>query len=509
MESARTIEPAAAPDDSAPVAVVPAQVAILERHATIGSAPVIKSWSRRVVADLVGFGDIALILAALVVPYLINTIFAEPPSSALNLLRASLLAGLIAYGCFAHFKLYAVEDMTDFPIDSGRITASIAIAMLVVLGVAMPERATQSYAYLLFSVTWALVAAALVIAYRRIVRHLLARFAAAGHFDERIAVYGAGPAAVRVCKHLGELQSGVQLVGLFDDRGDEARIGQPTGEVCGSLEDLIQAGREGLIDRIIVTLPQAADRRVVEIAAKLERLPVKVQAVTHFSNDLIDRQASHKVSNLGPVGLINVKDRPLADWSPIVKRGEDIILSSLFLLLSLPFVAIIAAVIKLTSRGPVFFRQRRRGLNHRVIEVLKFRTMTVQEDDNNVRQATGDDVRVTTIGWFLRRSSLDELPQLLNVLQGEMSLVGPRPHALIHDAQWGEMLETYANRHQVKPGITGLAQVRGLRGEAREPKDIEERIDADLEYINSWSLWLDLTILTRTVAAVIGAKNAY
>jgi putative colanic acid biosynthesis UDP-glucose lipid carrier transferase len=207
--------------------------------------------------------------------------------------------------------------------------------------------------------------------------------------------------------------------------------------------------------------------------------------------------------------LIDVKERPLADWAPIVKRAEDILISATLLVMTLPVTILIALAIKLTSRGPVLFRQRRRGLNQKVIEVLKFRSMTVQENGDEVRQATRNDQRITFVGRILRRSSLDELPQLVNVLIGEMSLVGPRPHALIHDEKWGEMLEQYANRHQVKPGITGLAQVRGLRGEAHTPSDIQNRIAADLEYIGNWSLWLDLSIILRTVNAVIGAKNAH
>lgn len=299
------------------------------------------------------------------------------------------------------------------------------------------------------------------------------------------------------------------FVGAFDDRADRARLGNVDVTIAGTLADLIEAGREGLVDRIIIALPQAADRRLHQIATALEQLPVTVHAVTHFSSDLISNRATHKVGNLGPVGLLTVKDKPLADWAPIIKRGEDVLISASLLVLSLPLVLVIAAAIKLTSPGPVLFRQRRRGLNHKVIEVLKFRTMTVLEDGGDVRQATSNDQRVTAIGRLLRRSSLDELPQLCNVLAGEMSLVGPRPHALVHDQHWGEMLEQYANRHQVKPGITGLAQVRGLRGETKTPDAIKARVDADLEYIATWSVWLDLEIIVRTVSAVIGARNAH
>ena len=178
------------------------------------------------------------------------------------------------------------------------------------------------------------------------------------------------------------------------------------------------------------------------------------------------------------------------------------------MLRGLPLLLLCAVAIKLDSKGPVFFRQRRRGLNQKVIEVLKFRTMTVMEDGAEVKQATKDDPRITRLGRFLRRSSLDELPQLFNVIKGEMSLVGPRPHALVHDEHWGEMLETYANRHQVKPGMTGYAQVMGWRGETETPDKMRARVEHDLAYIANWSLGRDLKILVQTVRVVVRGENA-
>jgi putative colanic acid biosynthesis UDP-glucose lipid carrier transferase len=261
--------------------------------------------------------------------------------------------------------------------------------------------------------------------------------------------------------------------------------------------------------KIVIALPQSADRRMSMIANQLQQLPVSIHMVTHLSSDLVEGGPAHKVSSIGGVGLLDVKDRPLTDWAPMVKRAEDLVLGGLLLVLALPVMLLVAIAIKLESNGPVLFRQRRRGLNLAIFDVLKFRTMTCMEDGQKIEQAQACDPRVTKVGRVLRRLSLDELPQLINVLKGEMSLVGPRPHALAHDAQWGEQVKTYGIRHQMKPGITGLAQVEGWRGEVTSENDIASRVKEDLTYIRNWSLELDLAILARTIRAVLFAKNAH
>lgn len=354
-----------------------------------------------------------------------------------------------------------------------------------------------------------MTSSALLCLNRIFARFVLQKLTAAGRFDVRIAVFGAGPIARRVSDFLVGTKSGIRLIGVYDDRKDEDRLDTQGLSVSGRLPELMAAAGDGLVDQIIVALPPAADRRLEHIVNKLERLPVSIHVVSHIASDLIDSGPAHKVSALGPVGLIDVKAKPLSDWGPYVKRGEDLLIGGLALAVFLPVMALVALAIKLDSPGPVLFRQRRRGLNQKVFEVLKFRTMSVMEDGPSVPQATRNDPRVTSVGAFLRKSSLDELPQLFNVLKGEMSLVGPRPHALVHDEQWGAHLERYANRHQVKPGITGLAQVNGFRGEMDTPEKIKGRVDFDLKYIGEWSLGLDLKILARTVLAFFGAPNAH
>ena len=315
---------------------------------------------------------IMIVVALMAMAALLWALEGQAPRK-LDLARTGLIACLIAYGCFTHWQLYNTDRMKSFPVRADRIILGTAIAILAVRGISVSANAAPTYLEFISPIIWLGLASALLIIYRLAARELIAKLAHAGFFDERVAVYGIGQIAERVEAYVREAGNGMRFVGAFDDRTDNERREDGDVELSGSLGDLIETGRGGGVDRIIVALPQAADRRLAEITRELDQLPVTVHAVTHFSSDLVSGRGSHKVSNLGPVGLINVKERPLADWSPIIKRAEDVIISASLLLLLLPVIAIIALSIKLTSRGPVLFRQRRHGLNQRVIEVLKFR----------------------------------------------------------------------------------------------------------------------------------------
>jgi len=212
---------------------------------------------------------------------------------------------------------------------------------------------------------------------------------------------------------------------------------------------------------------------------------------------------------MGDVPLVSVFDSSIIGASLLIKRLEDLLLGSLILLLISPLMLGIAVAVKLTSPGPVFFKQRRYGLHGQVIEVWKFRSMSVLEDDQNVRQARKNDPRITPLGAFLRGTSLDELPQFFNVLQGTMSIVGPRPHAVAHNEEFRKLIHGYMLRHKVKPGITGWAQVNGWRGETNVIEKMEKRVEYDLYYINNWSVWLDLKIILKTIFGGMRGKNAY
>lgn len=465
-------------------------------------------WSRRIAADLVGLLDVAAVVAGGMVPAVIYKISGGLDVEWLKHLQVCLVSAIIVYGCLKNYGMYDTDRMHDFPFHPARLAASLGIAFLAILGIGLPFAPRQMHMWIWYAV-WLAISFTLLVNARYFARYVLARLTRAGTFDARVAVYGNGTIARRVEEHLRNPALGIRFAGLFDDRYDAKRLDQAGPAPEGRLDDLIAAARAGTVDRIVIALPQVADQRTAMIAKRLEHLPVSLHVVTHIASDLVEAGPAHRVSNLGPVGLIDVKTKPLSDWDRVVKLLEDYVLGAILLIVSLPLLALIALAVKLDSAGPVLFRQRRRGMNHEVIEVLKFRTMHVAEDGASVIQATKDDPRVTRVGRVLRGLSLDELPQLINVLRGEMSLVGPRPHALVHDDHFGMTVDRYANRQQVKPGITGLAQVAGYRGETETPEKIEGRVALDLEYVKTWSLWLDLKILGLTLVSALTGRNAY
>ena len=464
-------------------------------------------WSRQVAADIVGLVDALAITASAMLPATIYSYGGELAIRWTQVVQNGLLCGIVACFLLRSWGMYDTSKMHEFPIQPKRLLAALIISLTTVHGLGLPFKAEAGHLWIWYAV-WLSASFSLILWLRMVARGILAKLTAAGRFDTRVAVFGAGVIARRVHDHLTDPSVGIRFVGVYDDRKDQERLNPEGLSITGRLDDLIEAGRAGQVDQIIIALPQTADRRTAEIARKLEQLPISLHVVTHIASDLIDIGPAHSVSNLGTIGLIDVKRKPLADWAPFMKQVEDYGLGTTLLIVAAPVMLLCALAIKLESKGPVLFRQRRRGLNQKVIEVLKFRTMNVMEDGANVRQATVDDDRITKVGRFLRRSSLDELPQLINVLKGEMSLVGPRPHALVHDEHWGEMLENYANRQQVKPGITGFAQVMGWRGETETADKMKARVEHDLAYIADWSLGRDLRILGQTVRAVVHGNNA-
>jgi putative colanic acid biosynthesis UDP-glucose lipid carrier transferase len=465
-------------------------------------------WSRRIAVDLVGFLDMIAVVAGGMVPAAVYAVGGGLPVDWLKHLQVSFVAAIIVYGCLKSYGMYDTGRMHDFPVRPSRLAASLGIAFIAVMGLGLPFAPKEMHLWIWYGV-WLATSFMLLLDVRLIARSYLMRASRAGAFDTRVAVYGSGLIARRVEQHLRDPEIGTEFVGLFDDRRDGMRVDYRGLEPSGRLDDLVRVARSGAVDQIIIALPQAADERTQAIARRLEPLPVSLHIVTHIASDLVEAGPAHRVSNVGSVGLIDVKAKPLADWSRYVKAVEDYILASILLILVMPLLVVVALLIKLDSPGPVLFRQRRRGLNHQVFEVLKFRTMHVLEDGDHIRQAVRNDPRVTRIGGLLRWLSIDELPQLVNVLRGDMSLVGPRPHALAHDHEFEETVERYANRHQVKPGLTGLAQISGCRGATETRDKIVRRLTLDLEYVNTWSLWLDFRILARTVAMVLTGRDAY
>jgi putative colanic acid biosynthesis UDP-glucose lipid carrier transferase len=464
--------------------------------------------SRRVAVDIVGFLDVLAVLCGGLLPAAIFAMIGELQLDWVRSLQGCLIAAFIAYLCLRHFGTYNPNEVHHFPVQPGYVALSLLIATACALGLALPTGFVGQLSAI-WHVAWLTASACLVLANHVVARSILARLTAAGRFEQRIAIYGSGNIAQRLSGFLADPRLGIRLVGVYDDRVGERGKAETAGPAPeGSLIDLVALGRAGQIDRIIIAMPVAADRRTADIARQLEQLPVSLHICTHIESDLVDEHAAQAVSRLGPIGLLDVKSKPLSDWAPLVKSAEDLIVGTLALIVFAPVMALVALAVKIDDGGPILFRQRRHGLNKRVIHVLKFRTMRVMEDGAAVTQAISGDPRITRIGRFLRMTSLDELPQLFNVIRGEMSLVGPRPHALVHDDHFGEMLERYANRHQVKPGMTGWAQVCGLRGPTETPDKMRARVEHDLVYIQQWSLWFDLKILAMTVVLGFTNRNA-
>jgi polysaccharide biosynthesis protein PslA len=489
--------------DGAPLSAVPGI-----QPAGLSTANLKKRWSRKVACDVAAFLDGVAVFAGAAVPAAIYGSVGDVVTNWTLLAQTSAAAALITHLYLRYWNQYDKSKINDLPVHPGCMMAALLIGILAMSGLGLPHAIQDGHIWIWF-LTWYSASFTFLVMTRGLSRIALAKLTATGRFDQRVAVFGAGAIARRVHDYLVTPGLGIRFAGLYDDRAGQERMNAEGLDVAGRIDELIASARNDEIDQIIIALPQAAGDRIALIARKLEQLPVSVHIVTHIASDLMDARPQHLVSSLGPVGLLDVKPKPLTGWAPLVKRLEDKFLGTLLLLAASPLFPLIAIVIKAEDRGKVFYKQKRRGLNQRVFEVIKFRTMNVLEQGADVQQAKPGDARITFVGSFLRRMSLDELPQLINVLKGDMSLVGPRPHALVHDDKFSEELETYANRQQVKPGMTGLAQVRGFRGETLDQASLKARVDADIEYIRTWSLGLDLWILMKTISAVLTGKNAH
>ena len=353
---------------------------------------------------------------------------------------------------------------------------------------------------------WALATPAALFAAHRLLPLVLPRVLATQGLEKTAVVAGANDLGRRLAERLRDPMLGTRFAGYFDDRAAGRLQDLPAAHNLGPLSRLADYARTHRVDVIYIALPMASQPRIIKLLEDLRDTTASIYFVPDiFVSDLIQA----RVDSIGGLPVVAVCETPFYGFNGCVKRVSDIVLSALILALISPLMVLIAAGVKLSSPGPILFKQRRYGLDGRKIVVYKFRTMTVAEDGDVVRQATRNDSRVTSFGAFLRRSSLDELPQFINVLQGRMSVVGPRPHAVAHNEMYRKLIRGYMIRHKVRPGITGLAQVNGFRGETDTVEKMKARIEYDLAYLRSWSLLLDLQIIFKTVAVVLARKNAY
>ena len=357
---------------------------------------------------------------------------------------------------------------------------------------------------------WLPLAPTSIIVIHTLQRSFLSFLRRQGFNTRTYAILGANQLGLRLKTTLSEMPwLGYNFVGFFDDRieCENRRLNyQKIGDITGNFEELLKKAKAGEIDHIYITLPLCAEKRISQFVGQLADSTVSVNIVPDF---FIFNLIQSKWSNVQGIPVVSVFDTPFNAVDGVIKRIEDLVLCMIILpLITLPML-LIAITIKLTSAGPVIFKQKRYGIKGELINVWKFRSMTVTDNGDNIKQATQNDKRVTPFGAFLRKTSLDELPQFVNVLQGTMSVVGPRPHAIAHNEYYRKQIQGYMLRHKVKPGITGNAQINGCRGETDTLDKMEARISYDLEYIKKWSLWLDLKIVFLTILKGFTDKQAY
>ncbi len=417
-------------------------------------------------------------------------------------------AGLMTLDLFTAADVYRPRDLGSMGAQARRITLGWSAVQLFLLTLAAATGSTQDLRVQFFLLWWGVALAAFVTVHC-LVAWAVTRAQRTGRLATRLALVGAGAPAAQFLRRIRQHDPAVMVMGVFDDRRSRVPTSVEGCPVLGTLDDLLLFAAAEHLDQIVIALPQHAASRRLACFEKLRHLPIDVR----LSPDLAGLElVGHGFTELGGLPLLRVFDRPLTGWAWLAKSVEDRVLAGMVLLLTAPLILGIAVMVRLDSPGPVLFRQRRFGFDNRPIDVLKFRTMYVEhcaEADGTLKAARRADARVTPIGRLLRRTSLDELPQFLNVLCGQMSIVGPRPHAVAHHERYAGLIDGYLARHRVRPGITGWAQVNGLRGEAETLARMQERVRYDLHYIENWSLLLDLRIILRTLLVGFSHPNAY
>jgi Undecaprenyl-phosphate glucose phosphotransferase len=400
-------------------------------------------------------------------------------------------------------NLFTLNERGDSAVFDALLAGLVATALVFLSG--MVENFSRGVSVLYVAATVTFLAMS-----RWPFRRMLDRMARRGVIGQRIAFYGADPGSIEAIQKVLAASdlSHLHFVGVADDRPKLPEV--PELRFIGGSDELAAMARAGEVDQVLISVRNLPPARLQEIMERLNSVCVDISLIP---DQAIDLAPDYRVRLIGTLPVLTVWQRPWRDVSGMLKRTEDVILACIALLVVSPIMLVAAALIKLTSAGPVLFVQPRVGFNNEVIHVLKFRSMfTTHTDLVGLQTTTKKDPRVTPVGRILRRLSIDELPQLLNVLKGDMSMVGPRPHAThmrVGDLFYQEAVKGYAGRHRVKPGITGLAQVRGLRGEIRTLDRARRRVELDQQYINQWSVWLDLWILVLTVRAVFLDADAY
>ena len=433
--------------------------------------------------------------------------------SATNLQTGALLvisaATLLVYGVATEVSaLYRSWRGSRLIHEICCVMISWAYAASAVLGLGMLTQYNAQFTYQ-EKLAW-LLATPLALTGARVLFRLLIRMLRKRGFNtQRFAICGINQIGLQLANNIEQTpELGMKLVGFYDDRPDN-RTELATGQSMphsGDLPQLADMARRGMVDIIYITFPMRAENRIRNYLEQLSDSTASVYIVPDF---FVFQMLHARWNQINGLPVVSVFETPMSGIDGILKRGFDLVIALLLLLLLGVPMAILGLLIKISSPGPVFFRQKRYGLSGEEIRVWKFRSMYCCDDGPLVRQDTAGDARITPIGRILRKTSLDELPQLFNVITGSMSLVGPRPHATAHNEQYRPLIHGYMLRHKVKPGITGLAQVNGWRGETETIEKMAGRIEFDHRYIREWSLWMDVKILFKTALVVLRQENAY
>ncbi|MBO9458461.1 undecaprenyl-phosphate glucose phosphotransferase [Labrenzia sp. R5_0] len=440
-------------------------------------------------------------------------VFTSPETASFGLgnLFVTGAAILFALAFFQAADVYQVPVMRQGLSQIGRVAAgwTLVFAMFALLRTTTGIGTELSDAWI---GAWFAISLTGLCLSRFIVYRLVRHWMKSGRLERRAIIVGGGTAAQELIHDLeAQADNDIRICGIFDDRNNERSPPVVAGyPKLGNISALVEFARLARIDMLIVCIPLRAEQRVLELLKKLWVLPVDIRLSAHTDKVRFRNRGS---SFIGTVPFVDVVEKPIADWDMVAKRIFDLVFASLAIITLLPVMIAAAIAVKLDSKGPILFRQKRYGFNNEIIEVLKFRSMYTEMADPDAKKVvTKGDPRVTRVGRFIRKTSIDELPQLFNVLGGSLSLVGPRPHAVnahTNNKTWDDVVDGYFARHKVKPGVTGYAQINGWRGEVDTPEKIQKRVECDVYYIENWSILFDLKILIQTPFRLLNTENAY
>jgi len=464
-----------------------------------------------VFAELIKVVDLLLIMVAALSAFLLY----EPLTNDLlagggqRYVTPSLLGSLFFVSFVSYLGGYELKRLKQARWQVPRLIGVWVLVISMFLMAAFFAKRSAAYSRF-WTFSWTVLALGLLLSQRGALSLILNSYAQK-LFSRKVVIIGADEVLNRVVTKLRTYSDEISICGIFTDQPLPSLPQNCAFPVSGDIDDLFRLAQQVEIDHVILAVPLGASDRIKKIVDTLRQLPLEV--LISVEEMIGQTSPVRSLRHIGDLPALEIVSPPLNHWGIVAKWLEDKLLALLILVLTAPLMLIVAAIIKLDSPGPVFFIQERYGFNNKVIKILKFRTMYIDaEDRSGARRTVEGDARVTRIGRILRAMSIDELPQILNVLRGEMSLVGPRPHAIamkVGDSLYCDAVAEYALRHRVKPGITGWAQINGLRGEVNSLERGHARVQHDLYYIERWSLWFDFRILAVTLPAVLSRRNAF